>query len=282
MVTYSSNLATNLVLERVGRPAVERIWDAVGARHSAVRRGLGDTAAADAGITNDVTAADLAALFRAIARGELVGSDEMLATLLDQRRTEDLAAGLPAGTRVAHKNGWIMGVRHGAGVVFPGDAPPFVLSVCLTTPWASTVPMTRLVRSSAGSRARPGRTDTNSARLQFRRRSQAHAGNAPPRLPRSDPHADVPRDHCALCLRRDSQRHGVRCRPVQPRLGHQAPADALLAGVVIFAAQEAGRRPLGTLLAALGCATAGDVALMADGTLPFLLGMAAFLGARCC
>ena len=136
MVTYSSNLATNLVLERVGRPAVERIWDAVGARHSTVRRGLGDTAAADAGITNDVTAADLAALFGAIARGELVGSDEMLATLLDQRRTEDLAAGLPAGTRVAHKNGWIMGVRHGAGVVFPGDAPPFVLSVCLTTPWA--------------------------------------------------------------------------------------------------------------------------------------------------
>ena len=54
----------------------------------------------------------------------------------------------------------------------------------------------------------------------------------------------------------------------------------LLAGVVIFAAQEAGRRPLGTLLAALGCATAGDVALMADGTLPFLLGMAAFLGCQ--
>ena len=54
----------------------------------------------------------------------------------------------------------------------------------------------------------------------------------------------------------------------------------LLAGVVIFAAQEAGRRPLGTLLAALGCATAGDVALMAEGTLPFLLGMAAFLACQ--
>jgi len=136
MVTHSSNLATNLLLERVGLPAVDRSWRAVGARHSAVRRGLGDTAAADAGITNEVTAADLARLFGAIARGELAGSDEMLATLLDQRRTEDLAAGLPAGTRVAHKNGWVMGVRHGAGVVFPADAPPFVLAVCLTTPWA--------------------------------------------------------------------------------------------------------------------------------------------------
>jgi len=54
----------------------------------------------------------------------------------------------------------------------------------------------------------------------------------------------------------------------------------LLAGVVVFAAHEAGRRPLWSLLAALGCATAGDVALMADGTLPFLLGMAAFLGCQ--
>ena len=136
MVTYSSNLATNLVLEQVGLPTVDAVWRAVGAGTSTVRRGLGDTAAADAGITNTVTAEDLGRLFAAIARGELAGSDEMLATLLDQRRTEDLAAGLPAGTRVAHKNGWIMGVRHGAGVVFPGDAPPFVLAVCLTTPWA--------------------------------------------------------------------------------------------------------------------------------------------------
>jgi uncharacterized membrane protein YhhN len=54
----------------------------------------------------------------------------------------------------------------------------------------------------------------------------------------------------------------------------------LLAGVVVFAAHEAGRRPSRTLLAALGGATAGDVALMADGTLPFLIGMAAFLGCQ--
>ena len=54
----------------------------------------------------------------------------------------------------------------------------------------------------------------------------------------------------------------------------------LLAGVVAFAAHEAGRRPSRTLLAALGFATAGDVALMVDGTLPFLIGMAAFLGCQ--
>jgi beta-lactamase class A len=60
----------------------------------------------------------------------------MIDTLLAQESTEDLAAGLPPGTRAAHKNGWIMGVRHSAGIVWPTDAPPFLLAVCLTTPWA--------------------------------------------------------------------------------------------------------------------------------------------------
>jgi beta-lactamase class A len=51
---------------------------------------------------------------------------------------EDLGAGLPPGTRIAHKNGWITGVRHGAGIVFPDDAPPYAIVVCTTTPFADT------------------------------------------------------------------------------------------------------------------------------------------------
>jgi beta-lactamase class A len=60
----------------------------------------------------------------------------MLDLLAAQELRGDLAAGLPPGTRVALKNGWIGGVRHAAGVVFPDDAPPFVLAVCATTPLA--------------------------------------------------------------------------------------------------------------------------------------------------
>ena len=44
-----------------------------------------------------------------------------------------LIAGLPPGTRIAHKNGWIPGVRHGAGVVFPDDAAPYTIVVCTST-----------------------------------------------------------------------------------------------------------------------------------------------------
>ncbi|OON28626.1 serine hydrolase, partial [Micromonospora sp. Rc5] len=60
------------------------------------------------------------------------GCAAMLDVLFAQEFREDLAAGLPDGVRIAHKNGWVRGVRHGAGVVHPADAPPYVLVVCTT------------------------------------------------------------------------------------------------------------------------------------------------------
>jgi beta-lactamase class A len=141
MIVRSSNLAANLVLAEVGRPAVAEVWRTVGARHSVVGRGIEDADAAEAGITNLVTAADLAELLGAIALSTIASPGScraMLAILRAQERSEDLAAGLPAGTRIAHKNGWIDGVRLGAGIVYPDDAPPFVLTVCATTPWATS------------------------------------------------------------------------------------------------------------------------------------------------
>ena len=143
MVVRSSNLATNLVIGHVGLPAIAGIWADSGARHSRTSRGIEDFAARDAGLDNEVTAADLARLFRAIARSALAGPDasaEMLDVLFAQERREDLAAGLPPGTRIAHKNGWVRGVRHGAGLVFPDDAPPYVIAVCTTTALADGGP----------------------------------------------------------------------------------------------------------------------------------------------
>ncbi|MGX7675112.1 serine hydrolase [Plantactinospora sp. DSM 117369] len=137
MIVRSSNLATNLVLGHVGLPAVAQVWADSGARHSRTQRGIEDFAARDAGLDNQVTAADLAGLLGAIARSRLASPGTcaaMLDVLLAQERGEDLAAGLPPGTRIAHKNGWVRGVRHGAGVVFPDDAPPYTVVVCTTVP----------------------------------------------------------------------------------------------------------------------------------------------------
>jgi beta-lactamase class A len=136
MVVRSSNLATNLVLERVGASPVAAAWRAAGATRSVTGRGIEDYAAQRAGISNLVTAADLARLLSAIATGEVASPaacQEMLEVLLAQEFGEDLAAGLPPGTRIAHKNGWVDNIRHGAGVVYPDDAPPYAIAVCTTT-----------------------------------------------------------------------------------------------------------------------------------------------------
>ncbi|MBX7266035.1 serine hydrolase [Micromonospora sp. Llam7] len=141
MIVRSSNLATNLVLEHVGRAAVAEVWALAGARHSVTARGIEDFAAREAGVTNLVTAADLAALLDAVATGATrpgpiaspAGCTAMLDVLCAQQIRQDIAEGLPAGTRLAHKNGWVRGVRHGAAVVFPDDADAYLLVVCTTS-----------------------------------------------------------------------------------------------------------------------------------------------------
>jgi beta-lactamase class A len=135
MITRSSNLATNLVLAEIGLPAVGRAWTAAGARHSVTARGIDDSAARQAGLENLVTATDLAGLLAAIGTHRVAGAAScaaMLDILMRQQRREDLAAGLPPGTRVAHKNGWVRWVRHGAGLVLPEDAPPYTIAVCVS------------------------------------------------------------------------------------------------------------------------------------------------------
>jgi beta-lactamase class A len=133
MIVRSGNLATNLCLEAVGVPAAQEVWRLAGATHSVTARGIEDGAARLAGLDNLVTAGDLAALFGAVVAGTLGPAPEVLALLEANEHRDDLVAGLPPGTRVAHKNGWITGVRHGAGVVFPGDAPPYTIAVCTST-----------------------------------------------------------------------------------------------------------------------------------------------------
>src|SRR5690606_3437025 len=61
-------LATNLILERIGYDAATAAWRASGAEQSIVARPIEDRAAADQGIANLVTAADVAALLGAIAQ----------------------------------------------------------------------------------------------------------------------------------------------------------------------------------------------------------------------
>lgn len=130
MITRSSNLATNLCLERVGLAALAQVWRSAGATHSVTGRFIEDYAARGVGIANLVTAADLVRLLWWLQPDEL----DLLAR--NEYRV-DLAAGLPAGTRIAFKNGWFPGLRHSAGIVYPADTPPYAIAICYTGPLAS-------------------------------------------------------------------------------------------------------------------------------------------------
>jgi beta-lactamase class A len=49
--------------------------------------------------------------------------------LLAQEFSAEIPAGVPPGTPVAHKTGWITGVLHDAAVVHPRGRAPYVLVV---------------------------------------------------------------------------------------------------------------------------------------------------------
>jgi len=130
MITVSSNLATNLLIEKLGVANIRAGVHALGADGMQVLRGVEDTKAFQQGLNNTTTARALLILMEAIARGRAVdarSSREMIEVLERQTFNERIPAGLPAGTRVAHKTGEITKIAHDAAIVF---APrPFVLVI---------------------------------------------------------------------------------------------------------------------------------------------------------
>jgi len=132
MITVSSNLATNMLIQRVGADRTQRTMRELGADSIAVLRGVEDTKAYQAGLNNTTTARDLGIVFSAIAENRAASGAscrEMVEILARQEFNEGLPAGLPAGTRVAHKTGWITGIRHDGGIVFLPDGQAYVLVV---------------------------------------------------------------------------------------------------------------------------------------------------------
>jgi beta-lactamase class A len=132
MITRSSNLATNTLIGVVGASAANATAHALGARDIQVLRGVEDGKAYAAGMNNMTTARDLATLMTAIETGAAASrasTDSMRAVLTRQQFNDEIPAGLPPGTRVAHKTGQITGHLHDAAVVYPQERGPYVLVV---------------------------------------------------------------------------------------------------------------------------------------------------------
>ena len=133
MITRSSNLATNILIERVGAGRAQGSARALGAWSIQVLRGVEDGKAYRAGLNNTTTARDLGVLLAAIAQNRAASPAscrEMLRILEAQEFNEGIPVGLPPGTRVAHKTGWIGEVvYHDAAVVYRSSGGSYVLVV---------------------------------------------------------------------------------------------------------------------------------------------------------
>ncbi|GAB5517899.1 MAG: serine hydrolase [Rhodothermales bacterium] len=131
-IIVSSNLATNLLIDTLTADRVQATMEGLGTTQMQVLRGVEDIKAFRQGLSNRATAADLAIQLEALREGRAVSPEQdraMLDILLDQRFNDMIPAGLPEGTPVAHKTGWITGIHHDAALVMPQDADPYTLVI---------------------------------------------------------------------------------------------------------------------------------------------------------
>jgi beta-lactamase class A len=132
MITVSSNLATNLLIERVTPSRVMDLMHTIGAEHIRVLRGVEDGKAFQQGLNNTTTARDLMIILRWIAERRAVSakaSADMIKIMLDQKFNEGIPAGLPRNARVSHKTGSITKINHDAAIVYSPGRKPYVLVV---------------------------------------------------------------------------------------------------------------------------------------------------------
>jgi beta-lactamase class A len=140
MITTSSNLATNLLLDLVGVETVQGVLEHYKIDGIDFRRGVEDERAFAAGISNRVTARGLVSLLRVIEEEKVFSPDlsrEMLDILHQQEFKNGIPGRLPREVRVAHKTGDISTVAHDAGIVYPRGRKPYI--VAILTEWAPDV-----------------------------------------------------------------------------------------------------------------------------------------------
>lgn len=132
MIQYSSNLATNLMIEKLGVMPIRSVVKAQELNSIVFGRMIEDFDANDQGIRNEVSARGLGVFLQKLDNGQSVGkaqSQSMVQIMLGQKFNDIIPPGLPAGTPVAHKTGWVHGVRNDAAIVTLPNGRHYILVV---------------------------------------------------------------------------------------------------------------------------------------------------------
>lgn len=130
MITYSSNLATNLMIQLAGAEETTQTMRRLGAGNIEVLRGVEDLKAFDRGLSNRTTPRDLGVILQAIAEGNAVSAEAdsaMVEIMKDQFYRDIIPQQLPDDVIIANKTGFITGVRHDSAIVYLPDGRAYVL-----------------------------------------------------------------------------------------------------------------------------------------------------------
>lgn len=114
MMGWSDNEATNLLIRRVGKDAVNRRLDALGLGRTRLRREMMDLEAARRGDENVSTPRELAGLAGVLARGDGLAPErakDLLTVASVPAQGSPFRRGLPEGVRAISKPGSLEGVR---------------------------------------------------------------------------------------------------------------------------------------------------------------------------
>jgi len=137
MITRSSNLATNLLLDYLTPAGVEETLATAGVEGVKIMRGVEDSVAFERGLNNTVTARGLTQLFRLLREDDFLperARRQMLDILLAQEFNSMIPALLPDSAHVAHKTGEISTCTHDAGLVLLPGRRPYAVAILTEHP----------------------------------------------------------------------------------------------------------------------------------------------------
>lgn len=135
MITVSSNLATNLLIDLVGAEEVTRTMESLGAKNLKVLRGVEDIKAFKLGLNNTTTAKDLLLVYESLATNRILDKDacdQMIEILSKQKFNDLIPKYLPKHIKIAHKTGSISKTEHDSGIVFLDNGKKYVLVILST------------------------------------------------------------------------------------------------------------------------------------------------------
>ena len=135
MVIHSDNIATNVLIDRLGFDYFNQVFAELGLKTTRLRRKMIDFVARENGLENYTTAEEITRVLEMIYRGRCYTpeiSAQCLEVLKQQQINDRLPRFLPKDTQVAHKTGLEREVCHDAGIVFTpyGD---YVITILVRT-----------------------------------------------------------------------------------------------------------------------------------------------------